>query len=45
MRELKEVLYSEIEDFREMGHQFVNGELSVMKFKHAFRWFWCLCSS
>ena len=35
MRELKEVLYSEIEDFREMGHQFVNGELSVMKFKHA----------
>lgn len=35
MEELKKVLYSEIEAFREKGHKFLNGELNVMQFKHA----------
>lgn len=35
MTKLKDVLYSEIEDFREKGHKFLNGELNVMQFKHA----------
>lgn len=34
MEELKKVLYGEIEDFREIGHKFVNGELNLMQFKH-----------
>ena len=34
MQELKKVLYSEIEGFREVGHQFLNGEINMMKFKH-----------
>lgn len=34
MRQLKEVLKSEMKDFREKGHQFVNGELNMMQFKH-----------
>ena len=34
MQDLKQVLYSEIEDFREVGHQFLNGEINMMKFKH-----------
>lgn len=35
MDKLKEVLYSEIEDFRKIGHKFVNGEMTMMEFKHA----------
>lgn len=35
MEELKEKLLSEIEDFRELGHKFYNGEMSMMDFKHA----------
>lgn len=31
---LKEVLYDEIEDFRKIGHKFVNGEMKMMDFKH-----------
>jgi sulfite reductase beta subunit-like hemoprotein len=34
MEKLKKVLYGEIEDFRETGHKFVNGELNLMQFKH-----------
>ena len=34
MQDLKQVLYSEIEDFRQVGHQFLNGEINMMKFKH-----------
>lgn len=35
MTKLKKILYDEIEDFREKGHKFLNGELNVMQFKHA----------
>ena len=35
MKELKEKLLGEIEEFREKGHKFLNKELSVMDFKHA----------
>jgi ferredoxin-nitrite reductase len=35
MKELKEKLLVEIEEFREKGHKFLNKELSVMDFKHA----------
>ena len=35
MKELKEKLLSEIEDFRELGHKFYDGEVSMMDFKHA----------
>lgn len=35
MTRLKEELLSEIEDFRNLGHKFVDGDLSVMEFKHA----------
>lgn len=35
MEKLKEVLLPEIEEFRKVGHKFVNGEMSVMDFKHA----------
>lgn len=35
MDKLKEVLKSEIEDFREKGHRFINGEMTMMEFKHA----------
>ena len=35
MEKLKEVLYGEIEEFREKGHKFINGELNIMQFKHA----------
>ena len=31
---MKEVLYGEIEGFREKGHKFLNGELNLMQFKH-----------
>ncbi|MDV4150101.1 nitrite/sulfite reductase [Clostridium sp. AL.422] len=34
MENLKEVLYGEIEGFREKGHKFVNGEMNLMQFKH-----------
>ena len=34
MSQLKEVLRNEMKDFREKGHQFVNGELNMMQFKH-----------
>lgn len=34
MSQLKEILLNEIESFREKGHQFVNGELNMMQFKH-----------
>ncbi|MEG0669936.1 nitrite/sulfite reductase [Clostridium sp.] len=35
MDELKRVLYGEIEDLREKGHKFLNGEITKMEFKHA----------
>ena len=35
MEKLKEVLLPEIEEFRKVGHKFINGEMSVMDFKHA----------
>lgn len=35
MEKLKEILYGEIEGFRKVGHQFINGELNLMQFKHA----------
>ena len=35
MEKLKEILYGEIEDFRKKGHQFINGEINMMQFKHA----------
>ncbi|MGL5354092.1 MAG: nitrite/sulfite reductase, partial [Clostridium sp.] len=35
MSNLKEVLLSEIEDFRAVGHKFLNKELTMMQFKHA----------
>lgn len=35
MKDLKEVLLPEIEEFRKVGHKFVNKEMSVMEFKHA----------
>lgn len=35
MEKLKEILYGEIEEFREKGHKFVNGEINLMQFKHA----------
>lgn len=35
MENLKERLLPEIEEFRKVGHKFVNGEMSVMDFKHA----------
>lgn len=31
---LKQVLYSEIEKFRKIGHKFRNGEMTMMEFKH-----------
>ena len=34
MKSLKDVLYGEIEGFREKGHKFINGELNLMQFKH-----------
>ena len=34
MEKLKEVLLSEIEEFRSSGHKFLNGEMTVMDFKH-----------
>lgn len=34
MNELKYILLSEIPKFREKGHQFLNGEISVNDFKH-----------
>ena len=35
MSDLKEVLLSEIEGFRLIGHKFLNKEISMMEFKHA----------
>ena len=35
MENLKEILLSEIEQFRKVGHKFINGEISVADFKHA----------
>lgn len=35
MTKLKKVLSDEIEDFREIGHKFVNKEINMMQFKHA----------
>ena len=35
MEELKKVLYGDIEEFRETGHKFVDGELNLMQFKHS----------
>lgn len=35
MEKLKEILYGEIEEFRKKGHQFINGEINMMQFKHA----------
>ncbi len=35
MEKLKEVLYGEIEEFRETGHKFVNGEINLIQFKHS----------
>lgn len=35
MSDLKEVLLSEIEGFREIGHKFLNKEINMMEFKHA----------
>lgn len=34
MESLKEILYGEIEGFREEGHKFINGEMNLMQFKH-----------
>lgn len=34
MDDLKEILRSEIEEFREKGHSFVNGDMTMMQFKH-----------
>lgn len=34
MSELKKVLLSEINNFREDGHKFLNKEISKMEFKH-----------
>lgn len=34
MSELKKILASEIEEFRQKGHQYVKDELSMMQFKH-----------
>lgn len=34
MEKLKEKLLTEIEEFREVGHKFYNGEISMMDFKH-----------
>ena len=33
MKDIKKVLLPEIEEFRKVGHKFVNGEISVMDFK------------
>ncbi|MDU5723948.1 nitrite/sulfite reductase [Clostridium butyricum] len=35
MNKLKDELIKEIEQFRELGHRFLNGDVSVMEFKHA----------
>ncbi|MCH1958979.1 MULTISPECIES: nitrite/sulfite reductase [Romboutsia] len=35
MEELRDILLNEIPEFREKGHKFVNGEISVNEFKHA----------
>ncbi|GAB6169636.1 nitrite/sulfite reductase [Clostridium carnis] len=35
MTELKKVLYDEIEGFRAKGHEYLNGEINLMQFKHA----------
>ena len=34
MENLKKVLSTEIEEFREQGYRFLNKEISVMDFKH-----------
>lgn len=34
MSELKDILRQEIEEFRTVGHDFLDGKLSVMEFKH-----------
>lgn len=34
MSTLKEILREEIEKFREVGHRFIDGNISVMEFKH-----------
>ena len=34
MNSLKEILLGEIEDFRKVGHKFLDGELNLMQFKH-----------
>ena len=38
MENLKERLLPEIEEFRKVGHKFVNGEMSVMDFMHQVEW-------
>ena len=45
MSELKKILASEIEEFRQKGHQYVKDELSMMQFKTSIWWIWSLCSS
>ncbi len=35
MKKLKEDLLNEIEEFRKTGHEFVDGKISMMEFKHA----------
>ena len=34
MEELRDILLNEVPEFREKGHKFVNGEISVNEFKH-----------
>ncbi|MBU3135915.1 nitrite/sulfite reductase [Clostridium gasigenes] len=34
MTKLKEILLGEIEEFREVGHRFINKEINMMQFKH-----------
>lgn len=36
MKELKEKLLIEIEEFRELGNKFLSGEVSIMDFKKSF---------
>lgn len=35
MEDFKKILLDEIDEFRKKGHQFLNGEINVMQFKHA----------
>lgn len=35
MNKLDKILLGEIEDFRQKGHKFLNGEISLMEFKHS----------